>query len=92
MKKMNWLTVVQWVATAATVLVVLIWALIFNGVAGTTGESLLGYLPCLFAPTADCNMLRSMAWLQGINVFEPLAFWWFLSVAVVAGLARRGEI
>jgi hypothetical protein len=82
MKELKWIKTVFYFSTAATVLVTLWWAAVFHFISKQTGESLLSYSACLLAPTADCNLLRGMAWLQGINPYEPIAFWLALSLAV----------
>jgi hypothetical protein len=89
MKVLKWLTWLQWLGVVAAVLVVAWWAMVFHFVGQQTGESLSGYVACMVAPTADCNLLRGMAWLRGINPYEPLAFWWAASVAVIAWVTKR---
>lgn len=89
MRTVKWMTWLQWLGVVATVLVIAWWALVFHFVGQQTGEPLSANLACLFAPTADCNLLRGMAWLRGINPYEPLAFWWAASVAALAWTARR---
>lgn len=89
MKATRWINVVFWVSVACTLLVTLWWAVVFYFVSEQTGEPLTSFAVCLFAPTAECNLLRGMAWLQGINPYEPVAFLWMLSMAIFAGFARR---
>lgn len=43
---------------------------------------------CLVLISDSCNFYRGMGWLQGLNPYEPLVFWWALSLAGVAALLR----
>ena len=89
MKDIKWIKIVFWLSAIATVLVMLWWATVFYFVGQQTGESMSNFAICLFAPTAECNLLRGMAWLQGINPYEPIAFLWTLSLTVFAWFANR---
>lgn len=89
MKQNQWISVVFWISAIATVVVALWWGTVFYFVSQQTGEPIGNFALCLFAPTAECNLLRGMAWLQGINPYEPIAFLWMLSMTVFAGFARR---
>lgn len=88
MNTLRWMTWLKWLGCATTILVIAWWTVVFYYLSQQTGNTLLDYLSCLYAPTENCNMLRGMAWLRGINPYEPLAFWWAISVA---GLARCAE-
>lgn len=90
MKATRWINVVFWLSVAGTLLVTLWWAVVFYFVSQQTGEPLTSFTLCLFAPTPECNLLRGMAWLQGINPYEPVAFLWMLSMTIFAGFVRRG--
>lgn len=89
MNDIKWIKVTFWLGLLATILVVAWWGLVFHFVGQTTGESALAFIGCMVAPTAECNLLRGMAWLQGVNPYEPIAFWWALSITVFAGAADR---
>lgn len=89
MKTLQWMTRLKWLGLAASILIIAWWALVFYFVSQQTGDSLVSFLPCLVAPTNDCNMLRSMAWMRGINPFEPLALWWSLTLTLLAGFSAR---
>ena len=89
MKEIKWIKAVFWISAIATVLVALWWATVFYFVGQQTGEPITHFAICLFAPTAECNLLRGMAWLQGINPYEPIAFLWMLSLTIVTGCVNR---
>ncbi len=91
MKTNKWINIVFWISATATVFVALWWAVVFYFVGQQTGEPLSNFALCLFAPTAECNLLRGMAWLQGINPYEPIAFLWMLSLAVFAWCVKRSQ-
>lgn len=87
----KWMTWLSWVGLATTALIIAWWAVVFHAVGQQTGESLFSYSACMVAPTADCNLLRGMAWLRGINPYEPLAFWWAASVTILAWAAKASQ-
>jgi hypothetical protein len=89
MKSLKCMTWLQWLGIAATALVIIWWAVVFHFLSKQTGDALSGYIPCMYAPTTDCNMLRGMAWLRGINPYEPLAFWWAASITALAWGAKQ---
>ena len=64
-------------------------ALVYSQVAKISGEPSGAYMHCLVLISDSCNFYRGMGWLQGINPYEPLVFWWALSLAWIAVLLRR---
>lgn len=89
MKEIKWVKAMLWISAIGTVVVSLWWAAVFYFVSNQTGEPMVSFALCLFAPTAECNLLRGMAWLQGINPYEPIAFLWMLSLTVFAWSVNR---
>jgi hypothetical protein len=67
----------------------LVWgALVYSQVAKMSGEPSGAYMHCLVLISDSCNFYRGMGWLQGLNPYEPLVFWWALSLVGVAGWVR----
>lgn len=89
MNDIKWIKVTFWISAALTLLVAAWWGLVFHFVGQQTGEPVTAFAACMVAPTAECNLLRGMAWLQGINPYEPIAFWWALSMTVFAWAANK---
>jgi hypothetical protein len=51
------------------------WGLVYHFVSQQNGESMWGSFPCMYSLSADCNFLRAMGWLRGMNPYEPMLFW-----------------
>ena len=89
MKDFKWIKITFYISAAATALALLWWGAVFHFIGQQTGDSLGSFALCLFAPTADCNMLRGMAWLNGINPYEPFAFLLALTLTFFSGCVLR---
>jgi len=71
-------------------LVSLVWgALVYSQIAGMSGEPAETYLHCLLLISDACNFYRGMGWMQGLNPYEPLVFWWALSLACLTFFFRK---
>ena len=64
-------------------------ALVYTQVAKVSGEPSGAYMHCLVLISDSCNFYRGMGWLQGINPYEPLVFWWALSLCGIAVWIRK---
>jgi hypothetical protein len=66
-------------------------ALVYSEIAKMSGESAGAYMHCVVLLSGSCNFYRGMGWMQGLNPYEPLVFWWAVSLAGVAVLFRWRE-
>lgn len=64
-------------------------ALVYSQIAKMSGEPTGIYMHCLALLSDSCNFYRGMGWMQGLNPYEPLVFWWALSLTCLAFLWRR---
>ena len=72
----------------------LVWgALVYSEIAKMSGESAGAYMHCVVLLSGSCNFYRGMGWMQGLNPYEPLVFWWAASLAGAAAFfrCRSGE-
>lgn len=71
-------------------LVSLVWGgLVYSQIASMSNEPSEAYLHCLVLMSGSCNFYRGMGWMQGLNPYEPLVFWWALSLAWLTFFWRR---
>ena len=66
-------------------------ALVYSQIAKMSGEPAGAYMYCVVVLSESCNFYRGMGWMQGLNPYEPLVFWWALSLAGLAAFLRRRE-
>ena len=66
-------------------------ALVYSQVAKISGEPTQAYMHCLVLVSDSCNFYRGMGWLQGLNPYEPLVFWWALSLGGTAAWVRKRD-
>jgi len=64
-------------------------ALVYSQIAKMSGEPAQAYMYCVALLSQSCNFYRGMGWMQGLNPYEPLVFWWALSLAGLAAFLRR---
>lgn len=60
------------------------WAVVFYFVSQQTGESMSSFVSCTVIAGEHCNFYRAMAWLQGINPYEPGMLWAGLALLLAA--------
>ncbi|MEH6584192.1 MAG: hypothetical protein V7754_19835 [Halioglobus sp.] len=65
------------------------WGLVYHFVSQQNGESMWSSVSCMYSLSAECNFLRAMAWLRGINAYEPMLFWIGISVLLVSLIVRK---
>lgn len=64
------------------------WGLVYYFVSQQNGESMWGSVACLYSLSAECNFLRAMAWLRGINPYEPMLFWTGITVLLMSVMLK----
>ena len=65
------------------------WGLVYHFVSQQNGESMWGSVACMYSLSAECNFLRAMGWLRGINPYEPMLFWTGVTVLLMSLLLKR---
>ena len=85
------LTVLMYGAFVATVASLAWGALVYSQIATMSGEPAGAYMYCVVVLAESCNFYRGMGWLQGLNPYEPLVFWWAVSLGGVAVWWRSRE-
>jgi hypothetical protein len=65
------------------------WGVVYHFVSQQNGESMWGSVACMYSLSAECNFLRAMGWLRGINPYEPMLFWTGVAVLMVSLLLKR---
>ncbi len=65
------------------------WGLVYHFVSQQNGESMWDSVACMVSLSAECNFLRAMGWLRGMNPYEPMLFWTGIAVLLVSLIARR---
>ena len=65
------------------------WGVVYHFVSQQNGESMWSSVACMVSLSADCNFLRAMGWLRGINPYEPMLFWTGVAVMVMSLLLKR---
>ena len=65
------------------------WGVVYHFVSAANGESMWGSVACMVSLSADCNFLRAMGWLRGINPYEPMLFWVGVTVLLMSVLLKR---
>lgn len=65
------------------------WGVVYHFVSAQNGESMWASLSCMTSLSADCNFLRAMGWLRGINPYEPLLFWIGVTVLLMSLLLKN---
>ncbi|WP_145999241.1 hypothetical protein [Oceanicoccus sp. KOV_DT_Chl] len=46
-------------------------------------------LDCVYSIGADCNFLRAMGWLRGVDPYEPVLFWMGVTLLLMTLLLKR---
>ena len=64
------------------------WGVVYYFVSQQNSESMWSSLNCMYSLSQECNVLRAMGWLRGINPYEPLLFWLGLTVLAMSLLLR----
>jgi hypothetical protein len=65
------------------------WGLVYHFVSQQNGESMWDSVSCMYSLSAECNFLRAMGWLRGVNPYEPMLFWTGLAVLLVSITVKR---
>ena len=65
------------------------WGVVYRFVSAQNGESMWGSVACMVSLSEDCNFLRAMGWLRGINPYEPMLFWVGVSVLLMSVMLKR---
>ena len=65
--------------------------LVYSEIAKMSGESVDAYMHCVVLLSGSCNFYRGMGWMQGLNPYEPLVFWWAVSLAGATAFFRWRE-
>jgi hypothetical protein len=65
------------------------WGVVYHFVSQQNGESMWGSVACMYSLSAECNFLRAMGWLRGMNPYEPMLFWLGVSVLLMSLLLKR---
>jgi len=65
------------------------WGLVYHFVSQQNGENMWASLSCMYSLSVDCNFLRAMGWLRGINPYEPMLFWTGVTVLLMSIILRR---
>lgn len=65
------------------------WGVVYHFVSQQNGESMWGSVACMYSLSAECNFLRAMGWLRGINPYEPMLFWAGVMVLLMSLLLKR---
>lgn len=60
------------------------WGVVYHFVSKQNGESMWASVECMASLSAECNFLRGMGWMRGINPYEPMLFWFGLGVLLIA--------
>jgi len=68
------------------------WGLVYHFVSKMNGESMWASVDCMASLSAECNLLRAMGWMRGINPYEPMLFWFGLVVLVMALLLKSSFV
>lgn len=71
-----------------TVVASIWWGAVYYFVGKINGESMWSSTHCLYSLATDCNLLRSMVWLRGMNGYEPLLFWLGLTLLLSSLLVK----
>lgn len=72
MKRMSW---EGWLGLLLLLLGLAWWGIVFYFVSEQAGEAMSGFVSCTVLPSEHCNFYRAMAWLKGINPYEPGIIW-----------------
>lgn len=65
------------------------WGVVYHFVSEQNGESMWDSISCLYSLSEECNFLRAMGWLRGVNAYEPMLFWLGVVVLIMALLLKR---
>ena len=68
------------------------WGVVYHFVSKQNGESMWASVECMASLSAECNLLRGMAWMRGINPYEPMLFWFGLGVLVMAMVLKASFV
>jgi hypothetical protein len=86
MKTKSMLNIFTGIGALLTVLSFFWWALVYHFVSKQNGESMWSSVNCLYSIGTDCNFLRAMGWLRGVDPYEPLLFWMGLMMLLISRL------
>lgn len=64
------------------------WAVVFYFVAQQTGDSMTSFVSCTVVSGEHCNFYRAMAWLNGMNPYEPGVMWSGIALLTAAKLSK----
>ena len=65
------------------------WGLVYHFVSQQNSENMWDSVACMYSLSAECNFLRAMGWLRGVNPYEPLLFWLGVTILMMSLLIRR---
>ena len=68
------------------------WGLVYHFVSQQNGESMWDSVACMVSLSAECNFLRAMGWLRGVNPYEPMLFWLGVAVILTSLIVRRSLV
>jgi len=60
------------------------WGVVYHFVSKMNDESMWASVNCMASLSAECNLLRAMGWMRGVNPYEPMLFWFGLVVLLMA--------
>jgi hypothetical protein len=80
------------VGALLTSLSALWWGVVYHFVSKMNNESMWDSLTCMGSLSAECNLLRAMGWMRGVNPYEPMLFWFGLTVLVMALLLKSSAL
>lgn len=89
MKARKKLNIAMGVGITISVASSLWWGVVYYFVSKGNEESMWSSLNCLYSLSQECNFLRAMGWLRGINPYEPLLFWVGIGIVVTAWWVKR---
>jgi len=64
------------------------WGVVYHFVSKANGESMWASVECMASLSAECNLLRAMGWMRGVNPYEPMLFWLGLGILSMALLLK----